>query len=52
MVAAYAGFSKAQGPTSPSAQNMIKGLVDLYEKWGKPEKAAEYRKLSNSKKRP
>ena len=52
MVAAYDGFAKTQGQNSPTAENMIKGLIELYEKWGKPEKAAAYRKRSRTKKRP
>ena len=54
MITAYDGFSKSKGADSPAAENSIKGLVELYEKWGKPAKAAAYRKKkpSGAKKRP
>ncbi len=43
--AAHAGFDDRSGANQQDAQASLLALVDLYDAWGKPEKAAEYRAL-------
>jgi hypothetical protein len=41
----YATFKARFGPQHKRTQPVIRYLMNLYEAWGKPEKAAEYRAL-------
>ena len=42
---AYEGRAKMSGPDHDATQSVIVALADLYDAWGKPKKAAEYRAL-------
>jgi serine/threonine protein kinase/tetratricopeptide (TPR) repeat protein len=45
LLAAHAGLDKFFGPQHRRTQKIVKDLIELYEAWGKPSKAAPYRKL-------
>jgi tetratricopeptide (TPR) repeat protein len=45
MLVAYSRILQAQGEDAPSKVSIARRLVRLYEAWGKPEKAAEYRAI-------
>jgi non-specific serine/threonine protein kinase/serine/threonine-protein kinase len=38
-------LQRYRGPQHPYTQDTLRELVELYDEWGKPEKAAEYRAL-------
>jgi tetratricopeptide (TPR) repeat protein len=40
---AYGIMTKALGPVHPKTQTAVQRLVGLYQMWGRPEKAAEFR---------
>jgi eukaryotic-like serine/threonine-protein kinase len=46
LVDSYPVLRDAQGPRSPYARIALERVVSLYEAWGKPAKAAEYRALA------
>ncbi|MHC4219580.1 MAG: tetratricopeptide repeat protein [Planctomycetota bacterium] len=41
----YAGLGDLNGPDHDSTRAAVAALIELYESWGKPEKAAQYRAL-------
>ncbi len=43
--AAYSGFRDVLGEDHIRTTHVVRSLMELYETWGKPEKAAEYRAL-------
>ncbi len=43
LLASYGALNAQQGGASPYTQKALKDLVALYEAWGKPDRAAEYR---------
>ena len=45
LIASYEGLSSELGPDHRRTQATLKRLVELYEAWGKPSKAAEYKEL-------
>ena len=45
LLAAYPMLEAAMGKEHERTQKAIRRLIDLYEAWGKPEQAAEYRAL-------
>ncbi len=40
---AYAGFKDRNGEQDENTQAALEALIDLYDAWGKPKRAAEYR---------
>ena len=44
-ITAYEGYRKILGEEHPFTQESLQLLVVLFEAWGKPEKAAEYRAM-------
>ncbi len=48
----YPVLKERQGVESTYAKDALKRIVDLYEAWGKPAKAAEYRALTPEPDRP
>ena len=45
LAAAYEGLEAALGGDHHLTRSAVQALVDLYEAWGKPDKAAQYRAL-------
>ena len=43
--AARAGFNNRSGTNQQDAEASLVALIDLYDAWGKPDKAAEFRLL-------
>ena len=43
MQGAYAGFKDLNGAQDENTQAALEALINLYDAWGKPEKAAEWR---------
>ncbi|TWT40332.1 Serine/threonine-protein kinase PknB [Phycisphaerae bacterium RAS1] len=48
LLAAFASMNAAVGADSPRTLRVAQRLAEMYELWGKPEKAAEYRKLQGA----
>ena len=43
LLGAYENLSRSTGPTAGATRQALEQLVALYEAWGRPERAAEYR---------
>lgn len=43
--AGYEGLAKAFGPSDGRTLQALQGMLDLYERWGKPELLAQYQAL-------
>ncbi len=53
LLAGYEGLKKAQGKEHKQTRKALQRLVELYEAWGKPEQAAEWRaKLPEASSQP
>ena len=48
LVSSYAQLLRMEGPAATFTQEARQRLVDLYEAWGKPEKAAPYREAGDA----
>jgi serine/threonine-protein kinase len=48
LLSGYAGLKAALGEQHAQTRKAVSNLIDLYELWGKPEKAAPYRSLPHS----
>lgn len=48
LVAGYTGLKAALGDRHAQTQKALKRLIELYDSWGKPEKAMPYRALSQA----
>jgi hypothetical protein len=48
LVGNLAKFRKVFGDSSYLTQSLAARIVDLYERWGRRDKAAEYRRLSRT----
>jgi hypothetical protein len=46
LVSSYQDLKQSQAANSPRIRTALQRLVTLYEQWGKPEAADEYRKLN------
>jgi hypothetical protein len=44
----YEGLKQSQAANSPRTRNSLLRLVTLYENWGRPDAANEYRKIIGS----
>jgi tetratricopeptide (TPR) repeat protein len=49
LLAGYAGLKATQGEQHERTQSAINHLVELYQAWGKPDRAAHYRALLQAK---
>ncbi|MFH0982883.1 MAG: hypothetical protein V2A79_15280, partial [Planctomycetota bacterium] len=45
LLAAYAGEARMRGEDHENTRDSVESLIALYEAWGQPDKAAEYRGL-------
>jgi hypothetical protein len=43
LLGAYETLSRSTGPTAGATRQALEQLAALYESWGRPESAAEYR---------
>ena len=48
LIDSYTGLKQSQAPNSPRIRTALLRLVTLYEDWGRPDVASEYRKISGS----
>lgn len=48
LIDSYEGLKKSQAPNSPRIKTALLRLVTLYENWGRPDVANEYRKIIGS----
>jgi hypothetical protein len=44
-LAAHTGLHRVMGAEHDNTRWTVKGLIELYDAWGKPQKAAEYQAL-------
>lgn len=52
LVGSYDVFTKAFGPENPRTRDTRRALVELYDKWGRPERANPYRDGDRSAAKP
>lgn len=52
LLGSYEVFSKAFGPENPRTRDNRRALVELYDKWGRPERANAYRDVESGGAKP